>query len=49
MAELAKMARVADREVPGAPHETLLVLDSTVGGNGLVQGRDEDDDPGGDG
>jgi fused signal recognition particle receptor len=40
MAELAKMARVAAREVPGAPHETLLVLDATVGGNGLVQGRE---------
>ena len=31
MAELAKMARVAAREVPGAPHETLLVLDATDG------------------
>jgi fused signal recognition particle receptor len=40
MAELAKMARVAAREVPGAPHETLLVLDATVGGNGLAQGRE---------
>jgi len=40
MAELAKMSRVADREVPGAPHETLLVLDATVGSNGLVQGRE---------
>jgi fused signal recognition particle receptor len=40
MAELAKMARVAGREVPGAPHETLLVLDATVGGNGLAQGRE---------
>ncbi len=40
MAELAKMARVAGRELPGAPHETLLVLDATVGGNGLVQGRE---------
>jgi fused signal recognition particle receptor len=40
MAELAKMARVADREVAGAPHETLLVLDATVGSNGLVQGRE---------
>jgi fused signal recognition particle receptor len=40
MAELAKMARVAGREVPGAPHETLLVLDATVGSNGLVQGRE---------
>jgi fused signal recognition particle receptor len=40
MAELAKMARVADREVPGAPHETLLVLDATVGSNGVAQGRE---------
>ena len=40
MAELAKMARVAGREVGGAPHETLLVLDATVGSNGLVQGRE---------
>jgi fused signal recognition particle receptor len=40
MSELAKMARVAGREVPGAPHETLLVLDATVGSNGLAQGRE---------
>jgi fused signal recognition particle receptor len=40
MAELEKMARVAGREVPGAPHETLLVLDATVGSNGLAQGRE---------
>jgi fused signal recognition particle receptor len=40
MAELAKMARVAGREVPGAPHETLLVLDATVGSNALNQGRE---------
>jgi len=40
MNELAKMARVAGKEVPGAPHETLLVLDATVGSNGLVQGRE---------
>jgi len=40
MAELAKMARVAGREVEGAPHETLLVLDATVGSNGLAQGRE---------
>ena len=31
MAELAKMARVAGREIAGAPHEMLLVLDATVG------------------
>jgi len=40
MAELAKMARVAGREVPGAPHETLLVLDATTGSNGLAQARE---------
>jgi fused signal recognition particle receptor len=40
MAELGKMHRVAGREIPGAPHETLLVLDATVGSNGLVQGRE---------
>ncbi len=34
------MARVAGREIPGAPHETLLVLDATVGSNGLVQARE---------
>jgi fused signal recognition particle receptor len=39
MEELAKMRRIAAREVPGAPHETLLVLDATTGGNGLVQAR----------
>jgi len=39
MDELAKMRRVAAREVPGAPHETLLVLDATTGVNGLVQAR----------
>ena len=40
MAELAKMARVAGKEVAGAPHETLLVLDATMGGNGLAQARE---------
>jgi fused signal recognition particle receptor len=40
MAELAKMARVAGREVPGAPHETLLVLDATIGSNAIAQGRE---------
>jgi fused signal recognition particle receptor len=40
MTELAKMARVAGREVEGAPHESLLVLDATVGSNGVVQGRE---------
>jgi fused signal recognition particle receptor len=40
MSELGKMARVAGKEVAGAPHETLLVLDATVGGNGLAQARE---------
>lgn len=40
MAELDKIRRVAQREVPGAPHEVLLVLDATVGQNGLVQARE---------
>jgi fused signal recognition particle receptor len=39
MAELEKIRRVAAREVPGAPHEVLLVLDATVGQNGVVQAR----------
>jgi fused signal recognition particle receptor len=40
MAELNKMARVAGREVEGAPHETLLVLDATIGSNAVAQGRE---------
>jgi fused signal recognition particle receptor len=40
MAELEKIARIAAREVPGAPHEVLLVLDATVGQNGLTQARE---------
>ena len=39
MDELAKMRRIAGREVAGAPHETLLVLDATTGTNGLAQAR----------
>jgi fused signal recognition particle receptor len=39
MEELAKMRRVAAREIPGAPHEVYLVLDATTGGNGLAQAR----------
>lgn len=39
MAELEKMKRVAAREVAGAPHETLLVLDAVTGQNGLEQAR----------
>jgi fused signal recognition particle receptor len=39
MAELEKMKRVAGREVEGAPHETLLVVDAVTGQNGLEQAR----------
>ena len=40
MNELDKIRRVANREVPGAPHEVLLVLDATVGQNGIAQARE---------
>jgi fused signal recognition particle receptor len=40
MNELDKIRRVAAREVPGAPHDVLLVLDATVGQNGLAQARE---------
>jgi fused signal recognition particle receptor len=40
MAELDKIRRVVGREVEGAPHEVLLVLDATVGQNGLVPARE---------
>jgi fused signal recognition particle receptor len=39
MAELEKMRRTAQRIIPGAPHETLLVMDATTGQNGLQQAR----------
>lgn len=39
MAELEKMKRVSGREVQGAPHETLLVIDAVTGQNGLEQAR----------
>jgi fused signal recognition particle receptor len=40
MDELAKIARVVARELPGAPHETLLVLDGTTGRNAVIQARE---------
>ena len=40
MEQLAKVDRVVRRRLEGAPHETLLVLDATVGQNGLVQARE---------
>ena len=38
MSELDKIRRIAAREMPGAPHEVLLVLDATVGQNGVDAG-----------
>ena len=40
MEELAKIRRIAAREIPGAPHEVLLVLDAVSGLNGLSQARE---------
>ncbi len=40
MSELDKIRRVAGRAAAGAPHEVLLVLDATVGQNGLTQARE---------
>jgi len=39
MAELEKMRRAAQRLIPGAPHEVLLVIDATTGQNGLQQAK----------
>jgi fused signal recognition particle receptor len=39
MKELEKVIKVAGREVPGAPHEVLLVLDATTGSNGIEQAQ----------
>ncbi len=39
MAELQKIHRVVARRRPGAPHETLLVLDATIGQNAVQQGK----------
>lgn len=39
MQEIAKVERVIARKLPGAPHETLLVLDATVGQNAVAQAR----------
>lgn len=39
MDELRKLVRVTGRRLPGAPHETLLVLDGTVGQNAVQQGK----------
>ena len=39
MKELEKVCKVAEREVAGAPHEVLLVLDATTGSNGIEQAQ----------
>ena len=39
MAELAKVSRAIAKQIPGAPHETLLTVDATTGQNGLRQAR----------
>ncbi|QDP40149.1 signal recognition particle-docking protein FtsY [Radiobacillus deserti] len=39
MNELSKVKRVIEREVPGAPHEVLLVLDATTGQNAMSQAK----------
>ena len=40
MTELEKMKRIAGREIAGAPHEVLLIIDATTGQNGLPQARE---------
>jgi fused signal recognition particle receptor len=39
MDELAKVRRVVDKRLPGAPHETLITIDATTGQNGLRQAQ----------
>ena len=39
MDELAKLRRVIERQLPGAPHESLMVLDAPTGQNGFAQAR----------
>jgi fused signal recognition particle receptor len=39
MKELDKMRRTAEKLIPGAPHQTFLVMDATTGQNGLQQAR----------
>ena len=40
MEELRKMRRVIDKQIPGAPHEVLIVLDANSGQNALIQARE---------
>ncbi|MDY2913646.1 MAG: signal recognition particle-docking protein FtsY [Candidatus Enteromonas sp.] len=39
MQELSKIRRVLEREIPGAPHETFLIIDATTGQNGVLQAK----------
>lgn len=39
MQELGKMTRVLSKEIPGAPHETFLIIDATTGQNGVLQAK----------
>ncbi len=39
MEELKKMKRIMERELPGSPHEVLLVIDATTGQNGIAQAK----------
>ncbi len=39
MEELSKIGRVMERELPGSPHEVLLVLDATMGQNAIIQAK----------
>ena len=39
MNELEKMSKIIEREIPGAPHATLLVIDATTGQNGVSQAK----------
>ena len=40
MDELTKIKRVMDRQIPGAPHEVLLVLDASTGQNAIRQAQE---------
>lgn len=39
MAELSKIRRVIQKELPEAPHETFLIIDATTGQNGVIQAK----------
>ena len=39
MQELGKINRVLSKEIPGAPHESFLIIDATTGQNGVLQAK----------